>query len=123
MIGGYLHSEIDPDLDARLRAGLDDSHTLLEAWDHGFLFHGQPFQDQPASRFISDDTIAVSEDLLVRAGDEYQLFSPTSEFADRLAGDPAGAFDSIASDYRMVAVQRRDGAVRLLLASQRAASG
>ena len=125
MIGGYVYRERDVEMQSRLERRLDDSQPRIPVWDKGYLFHDRPFSDDRTSRLISDDTIVLSQDILVtaQADGEYRRLDLRADFAERLSRDATAAFDAIASDYRMAVVRRRGPEKTLFLVSNRAGSG
>ncbi|MHC4551103.1 MAG: asparagine synthase-related protein [Planctomycetota bacterium] len=125
MIGGYVYREIDAALEARLRGRLDGSHTRIPVWDRGCLFHDEPFRGGSTAQVVSDELVGLSQDLLVATGPdgEYRRFDPAAELGPLFARSEIAAFDAIASDFRMVAVRRCEGATTLFLVSHRAGSG
>jgi asparagine synthase (glutamine-hydrolysing) len=125
MVGGYIYSERDEEFASRLRNRLDGSFGTIAAWDHGVLFHDEPYPAHPTSSLVSDELVALTQDILATPGPdgEYRPFDLKAELAERLSKDASAAFDSIASDYRMAAVHRREGETSLYLVSNRAGSG
>jgi len=125
MIGGYIYRRKELGVDSRLQARLDHSFTKIDVWDCGFLFCDQPYRDDHTSRLVSDDLVGLSQDLLVATDSdgEYRPFDLASELPGLLSSDESTAFNSIASDYRLAVVRRRDEDVTLFLASNRAGSG
>lgn len=125
MIGGYLYRNPDADLESRLSQVLGDASARIDVWNNGYLFHNEPFADEPCCRLISDDLIALSGDLLVTegTGGEYRRFDLAAELPRSFPHGEAAALDAIASDYRMAVVRRRNDRTTLFLASNRAGSG
>ena len=125
MIGGYIYSGRNLDVEARLDKRLDDRHTRTNVWGNGLLFFDDPFLDGRTSWLVSNDLIALSQDVLVSSapGGEHRRFDLQNEFPAEFSRDATRAFDAIASDYRMGCVSRRGDDVTLYLVSNRAGSG
>ena len=125
MIGGYIHSERDHDLDLRIQRSLDPKWTRIEIGNRGYFFYSDPFKDESSPYLSSPDLTALSEDLLVcRNGDSgYQPVDLARDFAPAFGAAPSEAFNSIHSDFRMAVAMNRSGEFRLYLASNRAGSG
>jgi len=125
MIGGYIYGERDEEFESRLRSRLDGACVTIAAWDHGLLFHDEPYPAHPTSVLASEELIALTPDILATPGPdgEYRRFDLQADLAERLSKDASAAFDSIASDYRMAAVRRRGDETSLYLVSNRAGSG
>jgi asparagine synthase (glutamine-hydrolysing) len=125
MIGGYVYGERDEEFASRLRDRLDGSFTTIDAWDHGVLFHDDPYPGHRTSTLVSDELIALTQDILAKPGPdgEYRRFDLRADLAEQLSRDPSAAFDSIANDYCMAAVRQREGETNLYLVSNRAGSG
>jgi asparagine synthase (glutamine-hydrolysing) len=123
MIGGYLYSELDGALDARLKDRLGDACARIEVWDRGYLFHDHVAGE--AARLISDDFVAVSGDPLIATdhGGEYRELELSMDFAEAFSQDPCKALDGVANNFRMAAVLRQGGGTTLFMVSNRAGSG
>jgi asparagine synthase (glutamine-hydrolysing) len=123
MIGGYLYSELDAALDARLRDRLGDSCARIEVGDRGYLFHDQAAGK--AARLITENFIALSGDPLVATdpSGEYRELELSGDFAEAFSQDPGKALDRVANNFRMAAVLRQGEGTTLFLASNRAGSG
>jgi asparagine synthase (glutamine-hydrolysing) len=125
MIGGYIYRGRNLEVEERLEEKLGTSHTRTPVWDRGFLFFDDPFRDDRTSRLVSEDLIALSQDVLVRSEPDagHRTFDLRAELPSLFARGPAEAFDGITSDYRMACVHRDDDQITLYLVSNRAGSG
>jgi asparagine synthase (glutamine-hydrolysing) len=125
MIGGYIYSGRNLEIESRLEERLDDRHTRTHVWGNGFLFFDDPFLDGRTSWLVSDDLIALSQDVLVSStpGGEHRRFDLQNDFPPEFSRGATHAFDSIASEYRMVCVNRTGEEATLHLVSNRAGSG
>ena len=125
MIGGYIYSGRNLEIESRLEQRLDDRHTRTNVWGNGFLFFDDPFADGRTSWLVSNDLIALSQDVLVRSTSdgEHHRFDLQHDFPSEFSRGAIQAFDAIASEYRMVCVDKRGEEVTLYLVSNRAGSG
>jgi len=125
MIGGYIYRGRNLEVESRLEERLDDRHTRTNVWGNGFLFFDDPFHDGRTSWLVSNDLIALSQDVLVRSapGGEHRRFDLQQEFPAEFSRDATRAFDAIASEYRMACVSKQGEEVTLYLVSNRAGSG
>ena len=125
MIGGYLYSRLDEEVDTRLRAILEDSFNRVEVWENGYFFYDDSFQDNQASHLISGEMIALSQDILViRDSDAgYRSLSLQKEFPGMFKKEGSNAFNLISSDFRMILVSRMNGGKNLFMVSNRAGAG
>jgi asparagine synthase (glutamine-hydrolysing) len=125
MIGGYIYRGRNLDVESRLEERLDDRHTRTNVWGNGFLFFDDPFLDGRTSWLVSNDLIALSQDVLVATAPdgEHRRFALQNEFPSVFSHGVEQAFDAIASDYRMACVSRQGEEVSLYLVSNRAGSG
>jgi asparagine synthase (glutamine-hydrolysing) len=125
MIGGYIYSRKDEDIEARLKAVMRPDWPCLKVWEHGFFFYTNPFHAEQSLCWTRGDAVGLSEDLLVtRDGSGcYRLLDIDHDFAGRWPGQAPEAFGSIQNDFRMAVACNRGGEPLLFLASHRAGSG
>ena len=125
MIGGYVYRERDERLEGRITARLGATFVRIPVREAGYLFHDEPFQDRRTASSVSEDVVAVSQDLLVAPGEggEYRALDLAAEFVPRFRQYSLGALDAISSDFRMAVASRRGTETTVLLVSQRAGSG
>ena len=45
MIGSYIYNLLDSDIEIRLQNIMDQHFTKIRAWDNGYLFYDNPFND------------------------------------------------------------------------------
>lgn len=125
MIGGYLYNELDGEIEGSLHDKFGNSFTKIKVWDNGYLFYDNSFQDNQTSCLTSNDLIILSQDLLVTDDphDEYRELNIEKDFPEMFRNSGTDAFNSIASDFRMVIVDKTDGQKAVFLVSNRAGSG
>ena len=58
MIGGYLYSELDAELDARLLDRVCSSCARIQVWDSGYLFHDEASGEEQTPAAEPGDTEA-----------------------------------------------------------------
>ena len=125
MIGGYLYSNLDENIESHLRNKLGNSYNKIKIWDNGYLFYDNPFQDNQNSCLTSNDLVVLSQDLLVTddPDGEYLKLNLQKDFPEMFRKQGTDAFNSIASDFRMAIVDKTKGPMSLFLVSNRAGSG
>ena len=125
MIGGYLYNKLDEGIEGCLQNNLNSSVNKIRGWNNGYLFYDNPFQDNRTSCLTSNDLIVLSQDLLVteNSDDEFRELNLQKDFPELFRNKGTDAFNSIASDFRMVIVDNTDGRKAVFLASNRAGSG
>ncbi len=123
MIGGYIFSAADPDLQADLHNMLDSRYKQFKVWNNGFLFCRNAFSGDRVSSVISDELVILSDDILVTGKEDYQSLDVEGEFRKNFSRRGTGAFSEIQSDFRMAAIRKAGADTTLLLASNRAGSG
>jgi asparagine synthase (glutamine-hydrolysing) len=125
VIGGYIYSGRNLEIEKRLDERLDERHTRTHVWGNGFLFFDDPFADDRTSWLVSNDLVALTQDVLVGSshGGAHRRYDLQRDFTEEFARGAVSAFDAIASEYRMACVSRRGEAITLHLVSNRAGSG
>ena len=125
MIGGYLYSRRNADFEGRVLNKANNSFNKIEVWDNGFLFYDKPFGDNKTHCLTSDELIILSQDFLVTEGSdgEYRPLNLQEGFAEAFIKKGTDALNIIASDFRMVIVDKGKRQKALFLVSNRAGSG
>lgn len=125
MIGGYIYQHAEPALLTRLNLTVNDAYQRVSLGELGFLFHDNPFADAPTAVYTSERLTMLSQDLLVtaHAAGEYAALSLQQDLPGLFARKQTGMFDEIASDYRLIVVERAADDSTLYLVSNRAGNG
>ncbi|MBZ5498242.1 MAG: asparagine synthase [Acidobacteriia bacterium] len=125
MIGGYIYSHCDRDMEGRLAHKLGPSQKRIQAWDNGYLFYDEPFRSEQTSCLAADQVILLSEDILVTsaADGKYRRLRLEKDFCETVAKSETEAFNAIQSDCRMAVLCKKDSDKFLYLVSNRAGSG